>query len=468
MKIPKRIIGFLELKGEKYPFELDKDSFELKLYNLTAKDECIKFFEAIKSFTIQERDRKWIDRMVIRGVTSENYLVFFGTIDNPESYNGYYTYRVDWYYITDEDSEMANEVRFYSREINYFYDPTRSFEKNVTYKNDEILTLQSVNVHSVDSEALQGGSYIENTIQVDVTCKSNFILHYESTFPVESESYLNLHFSEAINIETLVYNARIVNNFLKYICYRNNISFSNISVYTASSGGKQRNCGILIFRYQNDEDKNEKSRNRIIRAEYLNEHIADIIQAIINNEIRLDHCCDSLGDLFNYSIDRVIMILSAFEREYRNIYGQDAIRSEEYKIIKQGVIQSIEKYAENLRGKNKKYAKSLAKRIKDQDASYGDNVKFAFEDCQEIMDVFIKRCFDGSYEDIVEGISESVNNLRNGIAHSRLDMEIEPRHLTDIKLIEEMLYVIRLKKLSIEVPVIQKAINELFGIGAIL
>ena len=84
------------------------------------------------------------------------------------------------------------------------------------------------------------------------------------------------------------------------------------------------------------------------------------------------------------------------------------------------------------------------------------------------MDVFIKKCFDGSYEDIVEGISESVNKLRNGIAHSRLDMEVEPRHVTDIKLMEEMLYVIRLKKLGIEVPVIQKVINELFGYGIIL
>ena len=84
------------------------------------------------------------------------------------------------------------------------------------------------------------------------------------------------------------------------------------------------------------------------------------------------------------------------------------------------------------------------------------------------MDVFIKKCFDESYEEAVEGISESINKLRNGIAHSRLDMEIEPRHITDIKLIEEMLYVIRLKKLGIEVSVIQKVINELFGVGIII
>ena len=293
-------------------------------------------------------------------------------------------------------------------------------------------------------------------------------MHYESSIPLESESYLKLQFSEAIDIGKVVYNARIVHNFLKYVCYRSNIRFSNISVYTTSNEGKQRNCGKLVFRYQGDEEKSEICRRRIIRAEYLNEHIADVMKAINDNEIRLDHCCDSFKDLSYYSINRIIMILATFEREYRNIYGYDVRRSVDYKCIKQNVIQNIETYAKNLSGKNKKYAKSFAKRIRDYDVSYGDNVKFAFEDCKEIMDVFIKKCFDGSYEDIVEGISESVNKLRNGIAHSRLDMEVEPRHVTDIKLIEEMLYVIRLKKLGIEVPVIQKVINELFGYGIIL
>ena len=41
-------------------------------------------------------------------------------------------------------------------------------------------------------------------------------------------------------------------------------------------------------------------------------------------------------------------------------------------------------------------------------------------------------------------------------------MELEARHLTDIKFVEEMLYVIRLKKIGIEDAIIKKSINELF------
>ena len=56
----------------------------------------------------------------------------------------------------------------------------------------------------------------------------------------------------------------------------------------------------------------------------------------------------------------------------------------------------------------------------------------------------------------------NINYLRNGIAHSRIDMNIEPRNLTDIKFVEEMIYVIRLKKLGLNENVIKKIINSLF------
>ena len=73
MNIPKRIVGNLELKGEKYSFELDKESFELKLYHSTTEDVCTKFFEAFKTLSLKVRENKWIDRITIQGVTSERY-----------------------------------------------------------------------------------------------------------------------------------------------------------------------------------------------------------------------------------------------------------------------------------------------------------------------------------------------------------------------------------------------------------
>ena len=127
------------------------------------------------------------------------------------------------------------------------------------------------------------------------------------------------------------------------------------------------------------------------------------------------------------------------------------------------MIKLIEEFAETLSGKQKKYAKGFAKGIKNNDSSYGDNLKFALEDCKSIMEPFITRRFEGSYEEIINDISININEIRNGIAHSRLDLELEARNLVDIQFVEEMLYAIRLKKMGIDNAVIKKAINELFG-----
>ena len=93
------------------------------------------------------------------------------------------------------------------------------------------------------------------------------------------------------------------------------------------------------------------------------------------------------------------------------------------------------------------------------DSSYGNNVKYALEDCKDIMYPFVVRSYEGDCENIIDEVS--INSLRNGVAHSRLDLELEPRHLTDIKFVEELLYVIRLKSLGIDEIIIQKDFSRI-------
>ena len=71
MKIPDRIVGLLELKDTKFPFELDKETFELKLYAPTEDDAYDDLFEGVKSFSINLKEHKWIDKITIKGRTAE-------------------------------------------------------------------------------------------------------------------------------------------------------------------------------------------------------------------------------------------------------------------------------------------------------------------------------------------------------------------------------------------------------------
>ena len=43
----------------------------------------------------------------------------------------------------------------------------------------------------------------------------------------------------------------------------------------------------------------------------------------------------------------------------------------------------------------------------------------------------------------IEEICDRMNTVRNGIAHSRLNLNLEAIHLSDLKIIEELLYAMR-------------------------
>ena len=115
MKIPNRIVGFLDFKDLKVPFEFEKETFELKLYHPAEDGRYELLAEGVESFGFNIKEHKWIDSITLKGETSERLFIYFGTTDNPSSYNGYLTYNVEWYYVTDDDSESIIEVRFLGR-----------------------------------------------------------------------------------------------------------------------------------------------------------------------------------------------------------------------------------------------------------------------------------------------------------------------------------------------------------------
>ena len=63
---------------------------------------------------------------------------------------------------------------------------------------------------------------------------------------------------------------------------------------------------------------------------------------------------------------------------------------------------------------------------------------------------------------VVRDLSGRVGEIRNGIAHSKMNFELDAIHLADIKIIEELNYAIRLKKAGVPDNNIRKGINALF------
>lgn len=154
----------------------------------------------------------------------------------------------------------------------------------------------------------------------------------------------------------------------------------------------------------------------------------------------------SIEGTTHYPSSRIIMILAAFEREYRNIFGQDCGRSDEYIETKQMVVDLIDRYEKSQHGKKRRYANQLKNYVEKRDNSYDANVKKALTDCEAILSVFARRRYEGTYSVVTDGIAERMGIIRNGIAHSHIDLHFDAVHLSDIKIIEELIYAMRLKK----------------------
>ena len=462
VNIPKRIVGFLTIEGKKLPFELDKEKFELRLYQPTESDTYEQIYEGIKFYGAKTKEHKWADRITLKGNTAEDYTIYVNTVDSYSSYHGFRIYRVYWYYLTDEDPENLDEIRFSGREINFFCDPARTFVSKVVCKDENKTAVKSLSVQTVECEDWDCGHYSAGDVLIEVSCATTATLSFHSEIPMESKSTLRLKFSKGVSLEETISIARNVTNFVTYICYRNNCQYSDISTFIKDQDGKVRNCGKLVFNVPNNEETNEKAKERIIKVDYLGIHTADILSAIGCEKLSYGHICDSIKNMSHYPVSRIIMVLAAFEREFRNIYGQDVRRSDDYKNTKAEAVKLLKDYAVTLTGKKKKYVKGFADGIANSDSSYGDNLKYALEDCKSIMEIFVTSHFNGNYEEIIDDVSTSVNGLRNGVAHSRLDLELQARHLADVKIVEEMLYVIRLKHIGVDENTVKKAINDLF------
>ena len=189
------------------------------------------------------------------------------------------------------------------------------------------------------------------------------------------------------------------------------------------------------------------------------------MQVISTEQIGYEYLPRSVDDKNHYTVSRFILTLAAFERECRNIYGTDIGRSERFTNVKMDIVRLAEEYRDRQTGKRKGYAADLIKAIQNFDLGYWFNVQYALKDCRDIMETFTVRKYGTPpkpFDALAEEISHRVGELRNNLAHDKLDWSFEAIQISDIKVVEELLYAIRLKQIGLEKDKIREGIKNLF------
>lgn len=465
MKEPERLVGFVSYDEKEIAFEFDSETFVLKLY--PEKELWKKYVRPSYVFDknkINFTEHEWIPENRISGHTSSRYKVIFSVQGEPSSYSGFLSFSVNWYFCC-YDSMDENNISGFSIEgveVDSFYSPWVALEQKNEY--DEVNNISKTIVSSNQNEVSSCGSYLlDEEIKASIEVEAYSVVglgNYEH--PIFANSRFVTNFSKKVDLDILVKAYQNVLRFFMFVTYRSNLSIRKANLYVNNENGGRDYVGLLVLPQEEHPETEKKSKRHLIVYNDLKEKASLIFDAISMEKITFQHVCSDYDSRSSYPISRVIMILAAFERVYDSIYGKDSERSEEYIETKAEIVQIIEEYENKCTGKRKKYVKQLKDYVYNRDSSFAFNVLYAIKRCSDIMMPFIKKRYKGQYSEELEGISERVGAVRNGVAHCKLDFELEAIHLVDIHVMEELLYAMELKNIGLSTYECHKAIGRLF------
>ena len=487
MQKPERLIGFVEVEGTNFPFEFDEKTFTLNLYppsfEVQDKKRC-GFFEAMNNPA--KNVFEWTPHKRICGVSfggkantdgivfsNKSHYILFDVLDMEANYNGFISYRVNWYFLYPEGIQPfeISAFRLSGSTINYFYNPEIALQRKVEFaENGTGLTGFSVSSADMHCSADCGEYPLTDDISAKITVHAYATMHYQTASnPIDATSVFTTTFSRPLRhdeIDILIKAYEYSRLFFHYISYRRNIGLYDVDVCFLNKSNQQEYNGLLVFKRQAQEETYEKANQRILDYAVIGIHSAKLFSVIESNAFGYEHICETIGDTHTYSLNRAFMILSEFEREFRNIYGQDCIRSQEYQDVKRDILNMIDGIISASKGKRRSAAKEFRKYVEVHGVSIKLKLIHALNDCRLIMLPFVRTEYQGKFgefEEVVKGIGARMGEMRNGLAHSKLSLQFGSVNISDLKIVEKLLYAMRLKTILHDTTIIQKGINNLFG-----
>lgn len=456
-------LGYIEYGGTSYIYYFNPENFRLTLIPKSVDEQRESYLEVFKSIGTEPDRGNWIKSNIVVGNTlGKNSGIVFSILDNPSTYNGIAQYPINWYaeLPADVDMDSVDGIEVIGGEVNRFYSPNHALEREL--KED------TYSVKTSRQEDVDCGSFtIENGIVCSVSVSAYGSLNFSSyDAPVYATSRLKLEFSSPLSIEKAerIYYGDVLSLF-QYLNYRRNIAFGKVRLFwkkPIEGYPNNHSYGEIHFPPKNFEPDNLKKQEKTIGYDLIENRTGELLSWFHQGKASLEYITDTASKRNSYPPSRMIAILAEFEREFRNVYGTDALRHEEYKQTKDEVASWLEEKANEATGKIKQYIKSFSKTISNLDDSYGQRVKHAIEDKEGIIKPFIDATYTGGLSEMKEEIPDRLNSLRNGFMHSRLDLELEPVNISDINILEILNYIIVLQQF-IEPVKVMRAVNELFG-----
>lgn len=371
--------------------------------------------------------------------------------------NGFMEFQVAALLYSDGDQEVQifSQIHVTGWEVDLF------FQKRLkTIRKEDTLVIQGL---EKESTVLPCGVFAHSSgVEVEVFVLAAISLRFDQ---ITSGNILKLKFSAPIKSEEIVNIYYDVLVFFKFITGRQNISLDKFQLLTDD----KYLTGIYVKYLNYSKDTHPDVKKTIIPYNVLRTHTGTLFQMVHKGSFLNHYYPEKQKSRNSYTPSREIFLLTNFEKEFREIYGVNVTRSEEYSHLKADGEKFLKEWIANYTGKQKERAKKLAKAFTYLDVSYAERIYYALLDCADILEPFLQdSCFveqihEGS-EDVFKEISDILAEIRNDYAHGNLIYEDETINirLEAIMILDRLLYAMRLKFIGLSTQDSKKAINILF------
>lgn len=459
--------GYITFREEVFPFTFHKNTITILPYSLEKWNELSgEWF--YRDFDKHD-NKKWLDKIILDGITDKREGVKFFVTDNPAFYNGYYSFKVEFLYVYNhkkdvDEMEDIIGIKFSGPEFNYLYDISGYITSDFETKDNKF---HKFNLELSSKEDKKLGKFRWHSYSVSVSGGFSWRKNNDAYSPLEVNSIIRLELSSiCTDLYKIIDLVNIQKQVMFFMTYRKNITFNKIEMYNYTSDGLRKNVGNLYIFTENSVCENDiKNLKKIIDLQDINENFAKLYKMVIDNKIYMNHICEDMHQRNKYYPSRMLSILIAFEHTYNSFHKDKIIVNDDFEYIRKMTLDYLESEKKNFTGKKKDKIRKMINSISKLKLDYGEYLKNALLDNYLILKPFILKQYEvKNAKPVISSCSKRINKIRNSMAHGILDINFKPINSRDIHIIEYLIYCMILREMKISDDVIMDKLKKIFNI----
>lgn len=447
------LYGIIDYEDEKYIYKLENNMLYMEEIEALGKGWLIP--DWLSNPPNFEGD-------YLKGINAENgNEVLFKTYPGNAGFKNMQIRIKIQYYIELQRDATISRLSFTGDEINYIYNIAQGIE---SYDFSEEGTASCKTKSFEETTSSTEYFNVENK-EVGVYFAIYRGINFQSCYPLNLYSSINLLVDENNDYDFLVHLCYVIKNFIGFLCYRDNIHFKEILLYTQESLKKYRKVGKIIFTDEKEDVEDDKIiKERNITYQAIKGKIGSILQDIEDGRLYLRHIPDSYKDSLKIDYSKFIMITAAIEWIFKNLYPEGLHHRDKTLKAQEKVREELENKVIESTGEIKKQYKFLQKLVGSD--SLSQKIAQIGNDYDSLLGAI------GKYLYNINGLSEEfdytkmgtrIQQQRNNFAHGNLDKEFEDTAVLDLLFLEKVVYLLQLSTYGFSDDTVIEQVKRLFG-----